>query len=85
MDGGTPSSNSFSGTKQTSRTTGPELCGRLVLLSLGLLSRGRPGTHQVWLLGKPMLRLMRLSPLLHLRHLVIISLGQCRRVVFSLL
>ena len=75
MDSGTPSSKSFSGTKQTSRTTGPELCGRLVLLSLGLLSLGRPGTHQVLLLGKAMRRLMLLSPLLHLGHLVLLSLG----------
>ena len=50
-----------------------------------LLSLGRPGAHPVWLLGKPMLRLMLLSPLLHLRHLVLVSLGQCHRVVFSLL
>ena len=75
MDSGTPRTNSVSGIKQTSRTTGTELCGSLVLLRLGLLSLGRPGTHQLWLLGKPMLRLMLLSPLLHLRHLVLLSLG----------
>ena len=72
MDGGTPGPSSVSGTKQTGRTTGTELCRR-------------PGTHQVWLLGKPMLKLMRLSPLLHLRHLLLLSLGHCRRVIFNLL
>ena len=75
MDGGTPRTNSFSGIKKTASTVGTELCGSLVLLSLGLLSLGRPGTQQVWLLGKPMLRLMLLSPLLHLRHLMLLSLG----------
>ena len=97
MDSGTPRTNSFSGIKQTARTIGTELATaatllspllhlrHLVLLSLGLLSLGRPGTHQVWLLGKPMLRLMLLSPLLHLRHLVLLSLGQSRSLIFSLL
>ena len=58
---------------------------RIMLLSLGLLSLGRPGTQQVWLLGTPTLRPLVLSPLLHLRHLVLLSLGQRRRVVFNLL
>ena len=62
MNGGTPGPSSVSGTTQTGRTTGTELCRR-------------PGTHQVWLLGKPMLRLMLLSPLLHLRHEVLLSLS----------
>ena len=43
--------------------------------SLVLLTLGRPGALQVWLLGKPMVRLMLLSPLLHLRHLGLLSSG----------
>ena len=56
----------------------------LMLLSLGLLSLGRPEAHQVWLLGKAMRRLMLLSPLLHLRHLVLLSLGLLNLVLLSL-
>ena len=80
---GTPRSNSPSGLRKSSPTTGTELCRKVS--SLVLLSLGRPGAHQVWLLGKPMLRLMLLGPLLHRSHLVLLGLGQCRRVVFSLL
>ena len=73
MASGTPWSNSPSGIRKSSATTGTKLCrypSRLMLLSLG-----RPGAHQVWLLGKPMRRLMLLSSLLHLHHLVLLSLS----------
>ena len=69
MDSGTPRMNSPNGINQKTLPT----TGTELC---GKLSR---------LLGKPRLRLMLLSPLLHLRHLVLLSLGQCRRVVFSLL
>ena len=78
MESGTRRSNSPSGTNTTSNTTGTELGGRLSRLVL--LSLGRPRAHQVRLQGNPMLRLMLPSPLLHLRHLVLLSLGQCGRL-----
>ena len=47
------------------------------------MDSGRPAKDdvelEVWLLGMPMLRLMLLSPLLHLRHLVLLSLGLLSR------
>ena len=58
-------SNSSSGMKETANTTGTKLGWRLSRLVL--LSLGRPGTQQVWLLGEPMLRLVMLSPLRHQR------------------
>ena len=60
ITGGTLRTNSFSFIKQTARTTGTELRGSLLLLA--------------WLVRKPLLRLMLFSPLLHLRHLLLLSL-----------
>ena len=74
MGSGTPERNSSLTMGRTSTATGTELhrrMSRLVLLGLG-----RPGAHQGSLLRKPLLNLMLLSPLLHLRHLVLLSLGQ---------
>ena len=73
MASGTPWINSPGCIRKISPTTGTKLCrylSRLVLLSLGC-----PEAHQVWLLCKAMRRLMLLSPLLHLHHLVLLSLS----------
>ena len=93
MASGTPRKNSCSFTRgEIPRTTGTELNGklsRLVLLSLAhqngrnvaLLGEMRPREFlEYWVL-----RLMLLSPLRHLRHLVHLSLGHCHPMVSNML
>ena len=101
MVSGTPRKSSCSFTKgEIPRTSGTELNGKLYRLVL--LSLAHQNGQNVALLGKMrpreflehwVLRLMLLSPLLHLRHLVrlnlrhlvLLSLGHCHPMVSNML
>ena len=84
MASGTPWNSSGSATRnrtgasQPGGGTGTELYGKLS--RLGVLSLAHQNGQDV-ALWVP--RLLLLSPLLHLRHLVLLSLGQCHPVVLQ--